>query len=101
VVKNGLIYTVDAKNNMMCIDASTGEELWQKHMNASYNASPLYIDGNIWFFSVKGDILVIREGRQFEQLGSYKMDYGIQATPAAIRNSLIIRTEKYLCRIGS
>jgi len=29
------------------------------------------------------------------------MDSGIWATPAFIRNSVILRTEKYICRIAA
>jgi outer membrane protein assembly factor BamB len=101
VVKDGLIYTVDAKNNMMCIDAVTGEEIWSTHLRANFNASPVSLDGNIWFFSVKGEVLVIKAGRKYEVVAQNKMDSGIWATPAFLRNSVIMRTEKYLCRIGT
>jgi outer membrane protein assembly factor BamB len=100
VIKDGLIYTVDAKNNMMCIDAVTGEEIWSTHVKANFNASPVSLNGNIWFFSVKGEVLVIKAGRKYEVVAQNKMDSGIWATPAFLRNSVIMRTEKYLCRIG-
>ena len=100
VVKDGLIYTVDAKNIMMCIDAVTGEEIWSTRMKANFNASPVFLNGNIWFFSVKGEVLVIKAGRKYEVVAQNKMDSGIWATPAFLRNSVIMRTEKYLCRIG-
>ncbi|MBK7709849.1 MAG: PQQ-like beta-propeller repeat protein [Bacteroidales bacterium] len=50
LIKDGLIYTVTTRNIMMCIDAGTGEEIWSRRVTAHYNASPVYIDGNIWFF---------------------------------------------------
>ena len=85
---------------MMCIDAATGEEIWSKHMTSNYNASPLYINGNIWFFSVKGEVLVLKAGRKYEVVSNNQMDSGIWATPAVLRNSMIMRTENYLYRIG-
>ncbi len=100
VIKDGLIYTVTTRNNMMCIDAETGKELWSKHVNSNFNASPLYIDGNVWFFSIKGELLVLKAGRNYEVVAQNKMESGIWATPAVLRNSMIIRTEKYLYRIG-
>jgi len=100
VIKDGLIYTIDAKNNIMCINASTGEEIWSKHLNTNFNASPVYVNGNIWFFSVKGEILVIKAGNKYEVVYQNQMDSPIWATPAFLRNSIIIRTEKYLCKIG-
>ena len=80
VIKDGLIYTVTAMNIMMCVDAETGEEVWSKHVTSNYNASPIYINGNIWFFSVKGEVLVLKAGRKYEIISrEYKwiQEYGL------------------------
>ncbi len=101
VIKDGLIYTVTTRSIMMCIDASNGEELWSRRVNSHYNASPVFINGNIWFFSVKGEVLVLKAGRQYEVVSNIQMDSGIWATPAILRNSMIMRTENYLYRIAA
>ncbi len=100
VIKDGLIYTADTRNIMMCIDAATGAEVWAEHVRSNFNASPLFIDGNVWFFSVRGEIVVLKAGRKYEITAQNQMDSGIWATPAVLRNSMIIRTEKYLYKIG-
>jgi outer membrane protein assembly factor BamB len=100
VIKDGLIYTVNTRNMMMCIDAGTGKEVWSQHMISNFDASPVYANGNIWFFSVKGDVLAIKAGRKFEIVAQNKMDSGIWPTPAFLRNSVILRTDNYLARIG-
>jgi outer membrane protein assembly factor BamB len=100
VIRDGLIYTVNSRNIMMCIDSKTGGEVWSKHVTADYDASPLYINGNIWFFSAKGDILVLKAGRKYEVAAQSKTDSGIFATPAVLRNSMILRTQNFLYRIG-
>ena len=84
----------------MCIDAPTGEEIWSERQMANFNASPVYVNGNIWFFSVKGDVLAIKAGKKYEIVAENHMDSGIWATPAILRNSVILRTEKDLYRIG-
>jgi outer membrane protein assembly factor BamB len=101
VIKDGLIYTVTTRNIMMCIDASTGKEIWSRRVTSHYNSSPLFINGNIWFFSVKGEVLVLKAGRQYEVVSNNQMDSGIWATPAILRNSMILRTENYLYRIAA
>ena len=100
VIKDGLIYTVNTRNILMCLDAATGEEIWSAHMTSNYDASPIYVNGNIWFFSVKGEALAIKAGRKFEVVAKNQMDSGIWATPAVLRSSVILRTQKYLYRIG-
>ena len=100
VIKDGLIFTVNTRNILACIDAVSGKEIWSQHVTSNYNASPLYINGNIWFFSVKGEVLVIKAGPKYEVVAQNKMDSGIWATPAVLRNSMILRTQNYLYRIG-
>src|SRR5664279_1378465 len=99
VIKDGLIYTVNTRNILMCIDATTGNEIWSEHVKANFDSSPLYINGNIFFFSVKGEVLVIKAGRKYEPVATSQMDSGIWATPAVLRSSVILRTQKYLYRI--
>jgi outer membrane protein assembly factor BamB len=100
VIKDGLIYTVTTENIMMCIDASNGKELWSRTVKSDFNASPLFVNGNIWFFSVKGEVLVLKAGREYEVVAENQIDSGIWATPAVLRNSMIMRTQNYLYRIG-
>jgi outer membrane protein assembly factor BamB len=100
VIKDGLIYTVTTRNTLMCIDAATGEEIWSERVKSNFNASPLFINGSIWLFSVKGEVMVIKAGRAYELIAQNLLDSGIWATPAVLRNSMIIRTEEYLYRMG-
>jgi outer membrane protein assembly factor BamB len=100
VIKDGLIYTINTKNFMQCIDAKTGTEIWTERQSANFNSSPVYAEGNIWFFSVKGDVIAVKAGRKYEVVAQNHMDSGIWGTPAFLRNSIILRTENYLCRIG-
>lgn len=96
---DGLIYTVTTRNFMMCIDAGSGKELWSVRLRSDHNASPVIADGIVWFFSVKGEVTSVRAGRKPDIVSRNQMDSGIWATPAFIGKSVILRTEKYLCRI--
>jgi outer membrane protein assembly factor BamB len=100
VIKDGLIYTVTSRNILMCIDATTGKEVWSERLRTDHNASPVFAAGNIWFFSIKGEVLAIKADRTYEVVSRNQIDSGIWATPAFLRNSIILRTEKYLCRIS-
>jgi outer membrane protein assembly factor BamB len=100
LIRDGLIYTVSTRNMLMCIDALTGKEIWSVRQRSDHNASPVFAGGNVWFFSIKGEVLAVKAGRKFEEVARNQMDSGIWATPAFLRNSVILRTEKYLCRIS-
>jgi len=100
VIKDGLIYTITSRNILMCIDGATGMEIWSERLNANCNASPVYAVGNLWIFTVKGEVLGVKAGRTYEVIARNQMDSGIWATPAFLRNTVILRTEKVLYRIG-
>jgi outer membrane protein assembly factor BamB len=98
-IRDGLIYTVNTRNMMMCIDASNGKEVWNQRQRANFNASPVYADDKIWFCSIRGEVLGLTPGRKYEIAAHDQLDSGIWGTPAFLRNAVIVRTEKYLCKI--
>lgn len=100
VIKNGLIYTVHTDRTMICIDASNGEEVWSHRVRSEFNSSPVYANGNIYFSSTRGETIVVEAGRELNILAENKLDGEIWATPAFLRNSIILRTDKHLYRIA-
>ena len=100
VITNGLIYTIDSKSIAWCLDASTGEVIWQNRMKGKFNASPIAASGKIWFSSTQGNTFVLNEGRKFEVLAENKLDGEIWATPAFVDGTVLVRTSKFLYRVG-
>ncbi|MCX6236321.1 MAG: PQQ-binding-like beta-propeller repeat protein [Bacteroidia bacterium] len=100
LVKDGIIYTVDSQNNLIAIDAKTGSSLYTKRLKNKYNSSPVYAGGRIYFTSVKGETLVLKVGRTLEILAENKLPGELYATPAIAQNSILIRNESTLYRIG-
>jgi len=101
VIRNGLIYTIDTKSNLMCIDAADGKIVWSDKLPGKYNSSPICAAGNIYFCSTNGKTVVIREGRQLEIITENELDGEIWATPAVVKDNILIRTSRYLYRIGA
>ena len=101
LLKDGIIYTVDTKNNLIAIDAKTGTTIYTKRLKNKYNSSPVYADGRVYVTSVKGETLVIKAGRKLEILAENQLAGELYATPAIAGNSLIIRNTNSLYRIGT
>jgi outer membrane protein assembly factor BamB len=101
VIKDGLIYTVDTRNMLYCLDAKTGQEVYSKRLKQKYNSSPVYAAGNIYFTSVKGETMVLKAGNQLQILAENKLPGEVYATPAFLRNSILMRTDSHLYRIGT
>ncbi len=100
LIRDGLIYTIDTRSNLVCLDARTGTTVWSERMKGIFNSSPVYAGGRIYFSTTKGITFVIEEGRDPVFLAENKLEGEIWATPAIADRSLFIRTSKYLYRIS-
>lgn len=100
VIVDGLIYTVDRTRVMRCIDASTGEEVWSHRLRSEVNSSPVYASGNIYFNTTRGETIVIQPGKELNIVAENNLPGEIWATPAILRNSILLRTDSHLYRIG-
>lgn len=101
LIKDGVIYTADSRNNLIAIDSKTGETLYTSKLKNKYNASPVFAGGKVYFTSVKGETLVIKAGRTLEIVAENKLPGDLFATPAIAQNTFLIRNESSLYRIGN
>lgn len=93
------IYFVSDKGIATCLDAKTGRPFWSERIGKQFWASPLYADGQIYFFDRDGTTTVIAASKVFRRLARNKLDGTMLASAAAIDNALILRTDKALYRI--
>lgn len=100
LIKDGLIYTIDTRNTLYCLDARTGKEVYSKKLKHKYNASPVYAGGNIYFTSVNGETMILKAGKVLQVIAENKLPGEVYATPAILRNSILVRTDEMLYRIG-
>lgn len=100
VIVGDLMFMCAESGVLTCIDLKDGEVVWQERFGGSFTASPLVAGNHVYFFSEDGSCPVVAAGRKYELLASNKLDDGFMASPAAAKNSLILRTTKNLYRIG-
>lgn len=94
-----LIYMIGDTGIATCVEAKTGEIVWQQRIGGEYSASPVYADGKIWMFSEEGKTTVIKPGRTFEKLAENNLDDGFLASPAIAGKAFYLRTRTHLYRI--
>jgi outer membrane protein assembly factor BamB len=94
-----LIYMIGDTGIASCIDAKTGEQVWQHRIGGEYSASPLYADDRLWFFSEDGKTTALKPGRVFEQAGENRLEEGFLASPAIAGKAFYLRTRTHLYRI--
>ncbi len=94
-----LIYMIGDTGIATCVEAKTGEIVWQQRIGGEYSASPVYADGKIWMFSEEGKTTAIKPGRTFEKLAENHLDDGFLASPAIAGKAFFLRTRTHLYRI--
>lgn len=100
VIVDSLIYMVHERGDLTCLNARDGAVIWKTKLKDQFNASVLYSSGNIYLFSLKGKTYVIKPGLSFQLVAENQLDGIIKATPAIVRDNVILRTDKFLYRIG-
>jgi outer membrane protein assembly factor BamB len=87
-----------------CFDAKTGKPLWQERFGGvskhGFSASPIGLDGKVFFTNDSGDTYVLKAGPEFKLLHVNKINDRTLASPALLDGRWYIRTEKYLYCIG-
>lgn len=96
---DGLVYTVEDKGVLSCLDVLTGEAVWQERIGGNHSASPVYAGGHIYTFAEDGRSVVFKPGRTFEEVAVNQLEEGFMSSPAVAGDALFLRTTAALYRI--
>ena len=99
ILVGDLLYMVGDGGVFSCVDAHTGELVWQHRVEGKYSASPILADGRLYFFDEDGKCPVLEPAREFKELAVNSLGDGCMASPAAVGKSLFVRTKSALYRI--
>ena len=86
------------------LDAMTGRALWQGRLGVAqregFSASPVAVDGKVFFTNDDGETFVLRAGPTFQLLHVNRLGEGTLASPALVDGRWYIRTDRNLFAIG-
>jgi outer membrane protein assembly factor BamB len=93
---DGLLYYPDFSGFLHCIDAKTGQELWQHDLFAAIWGSPLVADGKVYLGDEDGDVVIMKAGREKKLLGEVNMGSSVYSTPVPANGALFIMNRNQL-----
>ena len=100
LVYDGLVYLCRENGNLLCLDASTGEELYHERTERDrHRASPAVAAGRVYLTSRSGVVSVVRAGRTFELLAKNDVGEPIASSPVVVGNTLYLRTFQSLIAV--
>lgn len=95
VLHDDILYFISDTAMVTAFKASTGTPLYQQQrLPAAYSmkASPVAVNGKLYFMTEQGDVVVVKMGAKFEVLATNKVsDEMFIATPAVAGNTLYVR----------
>jgi outer membrane protein assembly factor BamB len=85
-------------------EASSGKVMWQGRLGVArregFSASPVAVDGKVFFTNDEGETYVLKAGPTFQLLHVNKLEESTLATPALVDGRWYIRTDRHLYAIG-
>jgi outer membrane protein assembly factor BamB len=106
ILVGDVLYMVnDMASVVTALEATTGRSLWQGRLGVAtregFSASPVAVDGKVFFTNDEGETFVLRAGRTFELLHTNRIGERTLASPALVDGRWYIRTEGHLVAIGA
>ena len=106
ILYGGQLYTVnDMQSIVTSFDAASGRVLWQGRLGTAqregFSASPVGVDGKVFFTSDEGETFVLKAGPAFELLHVNRIGERTLASPALVDGRWYVRTERHLFAIGA
>ena len=100
VAKGRLLFLWHDNGVVACIDASTGNRLWQQRVGGSYFGSPVRVRERLYCISRSGEMVVLAASDKYQLLARIPLGEPSQATPAVADGVMYLRTVSHLMAIG-
>ena len=96
IEQGGLLYLWYDKGVVTCLEAETGEQVWQKRVGGNYSGSPIIAGDKLYCIDEEGEVVVLATGRTFKELGRNPLGEGSRTTPAVSEGRMFFRTDRKL-----
>ena len=99
-IAGGLVYAADYAGNVHCLDAETGELIWQHDTLAHIWGSTLVADGKVFIGTEDGILTVLKASKEKEVLAEIEFSGPIYSSPVVANQTLYVTTPTHLYAIG-
>jgi outer membrane protein assembly factor BamB len=97
VLKDGMLYGDSDKGDLFCLDAKTGTTVWTQPAKLGGYAAMLDLGSAVVALPSKGDMVVFKPGKEYSELGKYKVgESDTFAYPAAEGTRILVKDKENL-----
>lgn len=102
LIHDGLVYLSGENGRLTCLDAKTGETLYEERVHQStHRGSPVAAGGYIYLMGTDGTVSVVKAGREFKLVSKNSVEERTAASLAISGETLYLRSYEALYAIGS
>lgn len=95
-VADGFVYIADYSGRIFCLDAETGEKYWEHDTLSHIWGSTLVVDGKVLIGNEDGELVILKAGKEYEELATVEFPAPIYATPVVANSTLYVMTQTHL-----
>ena len=98
-IRDGILYIADLSGFLYALDAKTGEHFWTHDTFAAVWGSAFVADGKVYIGDEDGDVVVLKAGKETEELAEMNMGASVYTTPVAKDGVLFVLSRNSLFAI--
>jgi len=95
------VYLLITYGDLVCIDGTTGEMLWEEPLDLEFNASPTLVGDRVYVFSAEGTAVVLEAGAEYREVSRGELHEPVRASPAFVGSRIFVRTAENLFCLGT
>ena len=96
LVDRGLLWLLSTDGQATCLEARTGELVWEEVFEASFYASPVLAGDRIYLIGRKGEVIVFGTGREYQELSRGHLGEACDTSPAFGEGRIYVRGRRHL-----
>jgi outer membrane protein assembly factor BamB len=98
---NGLVFIATTYGVFACIDAKTGEKLWDQEYGDAFYSSPIYADGKVYITDMSGKTHIVKATRDYQLIGTPELGEKAVCSPVFQDGKVYLRGMNNLYCLGT
>lgn len=98
---NGMVYIATTYGVFACLDAKTGEKLWDQEYGDAFYSSPVYADGKVYITDMAGKTHIVKATKEYQLVGTPELGEKSVCSPVFQDGRVYLRGMNNLYCLGT
>jgi outer membrane protein assembly factor BamB len=93
---NKYLFLACSYGYIICLNAKTGEFLWEQEFDDGFYASPILVGDKVYAMDLQGAMHIFKADNHYKSIGDPHIGEPSACTPAFVKNRIFIRGDRHL-----